>query len=95
MGQYGHFILKKTKQVLFIKFVFGPQWFTLYTLPIRDIILNFNLNNHVYAADTQLYITFKSFQENANASIARRWTQQNFLKLNDGQSSFYLGHVNS
>ena len=47
----------------------GPQWFTLYTLPITDIILKFNLNYHVYADDTQLYITFKSSQENANASV--------------------------
>ena len=54
-------------------------------------ILKFNLNYHVYAGDTQLYITFKSSQKNANASIARlekciqeiqRMTQQNFLKLN-------------
>ena len=79
--------------------VLGPQWFTLYTLPIRDIILKFNLNYHVYADDTQLYITFKSSQENANASIARlekciqeirRWTQQNFLKLNDDKTEFLL-----
>ena len=53
----------------------------------------------MYADDTQLYITFKSSQENANASIARlekciqeirRWTQQNFLKLNDDKTEFLL-----
>ena len=53
----------------------------------------------LYADDTQLYITFKSSQENANSSIARlekciqeiqRWTQQNFLKLKDDKTEFLL-----
>ena len=43
--------------------VLGPQWFTVYTSPVRDIILKYNLNYHVYADDTQLYITFKSSQK--------------------------------
>ena len=37
--------------------VLGPQWFTVYTFPVRDIILKYNLNYHVYADDTQHYIT--------------------------------------
>ena len=70
----------------------GPQWFTVYTSPVRDIILKYNLNYHVYADDTQLYITFKSSQEPADSCITtlekcieeiRSWMRQNFLKLND------------
>ena len=72
----------------------GPQWFTFYTSPVRDIILKYNLNYHVYGDDTQLYITFKSSQEPADSCITtlekcieeiRSWMRQNFLKLNDEQ----------
>ena len=60
--------------------------------PVRDIILKYNLNYHVYADDTQLYITFKSSQEPADSCITTlekciqeicSWMRQNFLKLND------------
>ena len=50
-------------------FVLGPQWFTVYAFPVRDIILKYNLNYHVYADDTQHYITFKYFQEPADSCI--------------------------
>ena len=85
--------------------VLGPQWFTVYTSPVRDIILKYNLNYHVYADDTQLYITFKSYQEPADSCITtlekciqeiRSWMRQNLLKLNDEkQSFFYLDRVSN
>ena len=68
--------------------VLGPHWFTLYTSPVRDIILKYNLNYRVYADDTQLYITFKSSQEPADSCITtlekciqeiRSWMRQNFF----------------
>ena len=77
----------------------GPQWFTVYTSPVRDIILKYNLNYHVYADDTQLYITFKSSQEPADSCITtleiciqeiRSWMRQNFLNLNDEKTEFLL-----
>ena len=79
--------------------VLGPQWFTVYTSPVRDIIWKYNLNYHVYADDTQLYITFKSSQEPADSCITmlekciqeiRSWMRQNFLKLNDEKTEFLL-----
>ena len=79
--------------------VLGPQWFTVYTSPVRDTILKYNLNYHVYADDTQLYITFKSSQEPADSCITtlekciqeiRSWMRQNFLKLNDEKTEFLL-----
>ena len=77
----------------------GPQWFTVYTSPVRDIILKYNLNYHVYADDTQLYITFKSSQEPADSCITTlkkciqeicSWMRRNFLKLNDEKTEFLL-----
>ena len=68
--------------------VIGPQWFTVYTFPVRDIILKYNLNYHIYADD----ITFKSSQEPADSCITtlekciqeiRSWMSRNFFKLND------------
>ena len=59
----------------------------------------YNLNYHVYADDTQLYITFKSSQEPADSCITmlekciqeiRSWMRQNFLKLNDEKTEFLL-----
>ena len=62
------------------------------------IPLQYNLNYHVYADDTQLYITFKSSQEPAHSCITTlekciqeiRWMRQNFLKLNDDKTEFLL-----
>ena len=77
----------------------GPQWFTVYTSPVRDIILKYNLNYHVYVDDTQLYITFKSSQEPADSCITtlekciqviHSWMKTNFLKLNNEKTEFLL-----
>ena len=79
--------------------VLGPQWFTVYTYPVHKIILKYELRYHVYADDTQLYMSFKPTQECANQSIKniesciceiRRWMKDNFLKLNDNKTEFVL-----
>ena len=79
--------------------VLGPQWFTVYTYPVRNIILSHNLNYHVYADDTQLYLSFDSSQQQADSAIAslelcikeiRQWMKSNFLKLNDEKTEFLL-----
>ena len=51
-------------------YVLGPQLFTVYTYPLRDIIKSYNLNYNVYTDDTQLYLSFISSQQHANSAIA-------------------------
>ena len=79
--------------------VLGPQWFLIYTYPLRNIVSKYNLSYHSYADDTQLYMSFKPSQKDADTCIScledcirdiRLWMKHNFLKLNDDKSEFIL-----
>ena len=70
----------------------GPKLFTIYTIPIGDIIRRrHQLNVHLYADDTQLYVNFElSDEDNKLSSLnknedcvseVRMWMNANFLKL--------------
>ncbi|KAK3744261.1 hypothetical protein QZH41_007431 [Actinostola sp. cb2023] len=73
--------------------VLGPILFTMYISPIGDLVRRHNISYHMYADDTQLYLSFRS-QDQASLDVAKssmeqcfnaikKWMHSNFLKLNE------------
>ena len=67
--------------------VLGPLKFCLYLMPMSVILKYHKIGYHVYAADTQLYISFKCkpleaiLKVNSCLSDIRRWMMTNKLKI--------------
>ena len=76
----------------------GPILFTIYTIPIGAIARSHNLEIHVYADDTHLYVFFKMkdpiSQQKALCTLQsciaeiRAWMVTNKLHLNDDKTEF-------
>ena len=77
--------------------VLGPVLFSLYMVPLEDIIDRHGLSSVMYADDTQLYIACDTPADTSViASIEacvdeiRRWMRSNWLALNDSKTEVVL-----
>ena len=80
--------------------VLGPLCFILYTSPIGSIIRKHGLNFHLYADDTQIYISFNPRIPGAHQLALQKletciadlsnWMNVNKLKLNPAKTEFLI-----
>ena len=80
--------------------VMGPGLFTKYTYPIGKIIQEHGLKYHIYADDTQIYISFNP-RVPGDAAVAifklteciesiKKWMDENKLKLNKTKTELFV-----
>ena len=77
--------------------VLGPGLFGDYGSPIGDIFRKHGIEFHIYADDTQVYLSFP-VEEEAQAltkledciAEVRLWMAKNYLKLNDEKTDFII-----
>ena len=75
----------------------GPFTFPPYTSPLAKIARKYGLSIHLYADDTQLYLSFDAVDSDSSKLVMeaclveiRTWMAENLLKLNDSKTEYIL-----
>jgi hypothetical protein len=76
--------------------VLGPKAFSMYTLPLGNILRHHGASYHIYADDTQYYVKINSNWASTLTQIencisdVNEWMNHNFLKLNQDKTEFII-----
>ena len=75
----------------------GPCFFTLYTTPLNYVIQSHKLDHHIYADDTQLYISLTTSDICRSLNQLKDclqdisfWMKTSKLKLNADKTEFHI-----